>query len=79
MLLPCHACVPCGLLVVFGLSLPAASSQEAKKPPKTKRTTVELTVRPPGARKEAAPTARSRRPTRFFIPEQLFPAPLMWT
>jgi hypothetical protein len=37
--LPCH--VPCGLLVALGLALPAASSQEANKPPKTKRASAE--------------------------------------
>jgi hypothetical protein len=41
MLLPRHACVPCSLLVAFGLVLPAAPGQEANKPPKTKRASAE--------------------------------------
>lgn len=40
-----HAYVPCGLLVAFGLVLPAAPGQETKKPPKTKHASAEPVAR----------------------------------
>jgi len=41
MRLPCHAFVPCGLLIAFGLPLPAAISQEANQPQKIKHASAE--------------------------------------